>query len=505
MTLYQKFRKQKIDHAAIELGLPVMAYNYFCTPKGARIIGSTGVDGIHYSFIRGQGDMVFAINPMNTPGSNVHPIARTFADLLRLLLACGSMAALEQAHQWDKEQFEAYIQENPATAEALAVLGVIKEKLGLTPMEEPFVYLRELQDTYDEGALDFSKEYEALLRSAAVDETPPEWKVTLDGGFHPERGRAGKEITIGRQFHWRDELWHVPVVYLFGGGLVLDLCIQVPADRVKAHFQHCKQLEEQGIHLSEDEECKVRNESPTNVDFQPTLLLNGEALHPTHGHGQAWISSEIIGDDAWEDRCARWVLVHYGMDLSKAWVVRRHAFVWDGRRKANITSLVLHLERDRTSIPGPRFLTPAAGESVHVVHPMTGTEHVLTVQKVEHQEIDTNRFQDQALAFPNHFVAMTYTLVPELARDAFHLKDCDRGDRPRPRNSEGRNGLIQSAGAMGVIGGADGPTMVFVTGGEAATAHTVCSSLHFDAIQEPIEWRLTFREKMMADMDVPLI
>lgn len=32
MTLYQKFRKQKIDHAAIELGLPVMAYNYFRTP-----------------------------------------------------------------------------------------------------------------------------------------------------------------------------------------------------------------------------------------------------------------------------------------------------------------------------------------------------------------------------------------------------------------------------------------------------------------------------------------
>lgn len=505
MTLYQKFRKLNIDHSAIELGLHDMEGTYFCTPKGARIIGSAGVDGIHYCFIRGQEEMVFAISPMNTPGRNVHPIARTFADLLRLLLACGSLVALEQAHQWDEEQFEAYITENQATAEALTVFDVLKEKLGITPMEEPFAYLRELQDAYHDGALVFSKEYDEILRSAAVDDTPSEWKVTLDGGFHPERGKPGKEITIGRQFPWGDELWHVPAVYLFNGGLVLDLCIQVYADRVKAHFQHCKQLEEQGIRPSEEEACTIRNESPTTVDFQPTLILNGEALRQTHGHGQAWISSVIIGDDAWEDRCGRWVLAHYELDLSKSWVIRRHTFVWDGRRKADITSLALHLERDRTSIPGPRFLTPAEGESIPFVHPMTGTEHVLAVQKFEQQEIDKNRFRDHALAFPNHFALMTYTLVPELARDAFHLKDCNRGDSPRPRNPDERSRLAMSAGAMAIIGGADGPTQVFVSCGEAAKAHTACSSLHFDAIQAPIEWRLTFREKMMEDIDVELI
>ena len=508
MTLYQEFKKLNINHYAVELDPHGMKGTYFCTPKGARIIGSAGVDGIHYCFVRGQEEMVFAISPMNTPGSNVHLIARTFADLLRLLLACGSLSALEQAHQWDEEQFEEYVAGNQATDEALAVFDVLKEKLGITPMEEPYAYLRDLQDTWHGKGLIFPKEYDGILRSIPVDDTPSAWKVTLDGGFQPARGKPGKEITIGRQFLWGDERWHVPAVYLFSGGLVLDLCIQVHTDRVKACFQHCKLLEEQDTRPSEEEACRIRNESPTNVDFQPTLILNGEVLRNTHGHGHTWISSEIIMDDAWEDRCGRWVLAHYGLDLTKTWVVRRHAYVWDGRRKADITSLTLHLERERIDIPGPRFQTPAVGESIQFVHPMTGTEHVLTIQAFEMQEIDTNRFPDPTLEFPNHFAAMSYTLVPELAREAYRLSDCNPGDSPRPRNPAERGRKAMSAGAMGIIGGADGPTQVFVTHGEAAkprTIQTICSSLHFDAIQAPTAWRLIFREKMMADMDVQLV
>ncbi|WP_222860695.1 hypothetical protein [Paenibacillus antibioticophila] len=46
---------------------------YFCTPKGARMIGWAGVDGIHFCFVRGFGEMVFAVSPMNTAGNYVHP------------------------------------------------------------------------------------------------------------------------------------------------------------------------------------------------------------------------------------------------------------------------------------------------------------------------------------------------------------------------------------------------------------------------------------------------
>jgi len=42
--------------------------------------------------IRGFGGMVFAVSPMNAAPDCVHPLARDFADFLRLLLACGDAA-----------------------------------------------------------------------------------------------------------------------------------------------------------------------------------------------------------------------------------------------------------------------------------------------------------------------------------------------------------------------------------------------------------------------------
>ena len=100
MGTYQKFRGLNIDYAAIGLDQNISGVNYFCTPIGAEVIGEAGVDGIHYCFIKGFGEMVFAISLSDFPGENVHPIAKNFEELLRLLLACGSMDAIEQTYMW---------------------------------------------------------------------------------------------------------------------------------------------------------------------------------------------------------------------------------------------------------------------------------------------------------------------------------------------------------------------------------------------------------------------
>ena len=60
--------------------------------------------------------MVFAVSSMNAAPDFVHPLAKDFADFLRLLLACGDAAALEQAWMWEKSQFEAFLQKNPPHA-----------------------------------------------------------------------------------------------------------------------------------------------------------------------------------------------------------------------------------------------------------------------------------------------------------------------------------------------------------------------------------------------------
>ena len=115
MTLYQKLQKQKLNFAAIGLEQRELEEYYFCTPKGAKIIGWAGVDGIHYCTIRGFGEMIFAVSPMNLPGDYVHPIARCFEDFFGLLSVCGSMGVIEQAHLWNQGQFDNYVKENLPT------------------------------------------------------------------------------------------------------------------------------------------------------------------------------------------------------------------------------------------------------------------------------------------------------------------------------------------------------------------------------------------------------
>ena len=132
---FQKFLRSGLDLAPLGVERREENLPYFCTPKGAAIFGWAGVDGIHYCFIRGFGGMVFAVSPMNAAPDCVHPLARDFADFLRLLLACGDAAALEQAWMWNESQFETFMSENPITEKQVQTLSEISEKMKLTPIE----------------------------------------------------------------------------------------------------------------------------------------------------------------------------------------------------------------------------------------------------------------------------------------------------------------------------------------------------------------------------------
>ena len=82
-------------------------------------------------------EMVFAISPSGLPSENVHPIAKNFKDLLRLLLACGSMDAIEQTYMWDEELFEQYIMDNKPDEKQRAVMNIFIEEFQIVPMTQP--------------------------------------------------------------------------------------------------------------------------------------------------------------------------------------------------------------------------------------------------------------------------------------------------------------------------------------------------------------------------------
>ena len=505
MTTYQKFRKLKIDFSAIEFEQAGNEDKYFCTPIGAHLIGKAGVDGIHYCTVRGQGEMVFAVNPSNEVGKNVFPIANTFDELLSLLLACGSMAAIEQAHMWDEEQFEEFVAKNQPTPSQLAVFDVLREKLGIAPMEEPFRYLFELQERYNYGLLHYPKEYYDNLDTLGYDDRPPEWKVTIEGGFRAGRGKAGQEIAIGKEFDWGDEHWLIPAIYLCSGGVVVDFCIRLDDAKVVDFFRKATEREANNIRPTYEERMVFERENPVNIGFHVKLELNGEIIKEKQGCHGTWVPEDLVSENFWMENDEKWILEHYGLDLSKAWVIRRITFSWKGRRKAELQSLQLKLEREKSSFIAARFVTPDVGNSISFTHPITGTEHTLTVREIEYKTMDTSIFHDQNLEYPSHFMAMTYILDPDLPRDAFMVKDCDGGDHPRPKNPDPHGRMSMSVGVVAMVHSADGPTSVFLADGSEAQVHAIASSMHFEPLTKPVEWNMIVRENLLPDIEVSLL
>ncbi len=159
MSILERYEALSIDGSLFGLEKGDTEGGYFCTPVGMKVIGWEGVGGIHYGTIDGCGEMIFAVDPENFGDWLVFPVARDFKDLLKLLLALRSMAAIEQIQRWDEETFKQFLSEDVESDERKAALYKIGRELNLSPMEEPFKYIKELQRNFDPDSIIYSNEY----------------------------------------------------------------------------------------------------------------------------------------------------------------------------------------------------------------------------------------------------------------------------------------------------------------------------------------------------------
>lgn len=159
MTMYEKFCQLQIDGRWIGLEKSDSDITYFCTPVDAQIIGWENC--IHYCFLPGYHDMVFAVNPETCADQFVYPLAMNFTDFLRLILSCGSSTAVEQIIGWSKEQFERFVAsaDNAIHPEQQTILDIITASLNLEPMEDPYEYVKRVQGQYINCEIQYSNEY----------------------------------------------------------------------------------------------------------------------------------------------------------------------------------------------------------------------------------------------------------------------------------------------------------------------------------------------------------
>ena len=500
MKALEQYLRSDLDLSVLGLSRGSEEGGYFCTPLGARVIGWAGVDGIHYCTIEGQGETIFAVSPMNF-GDYIHPIAESFDVLLRMLLSCHSMDALEQCYAWAKDQFDAFLIDYPATAEIQEKQNQIREIFQLEPMEDVFGYIKQFQNNYDLSAIRYSEEYYETLGIEPPAFEEEEWMVTFEGGFWRNEGNPGKEIRVDNQFSWGEEKWYIPAVYLCEEGLVIDYCKEAEPELIKAFIDKWDLLNEHKNHYTKEQRDQMSLEHPLSRDVHISAIVNGQLVRENHGYGLSWIPSTVVPHGGSREDIVEKLMEHYNLDPDKAWSINRCCIPWtDG----DVMELELQMKPRLAQIPGTRFVTTKEGESITFHHPITRTEHCLTVQEIESQELSQTHFPDDTMEYPKYFKAMTYVVKPDIDRNHIAVLDCADGDSARPKKGISRETSSGSASSIGIIDRADGLISVIIGNAVPRTLHAACSAVRFESV-DSVEWRIIFREKFKEDIQIKLL
>lgn len=502
---YQKFLRTEIDLAPLGVERREEDTPYFCTPKGASILGWAGVDGIHYCFIHGFGEMVFAVSPENSAPDYVHPLAENFEDFLRLLLACGDANFLEQAWMWDRDKFQACCAAYQPTEEAEAVLDRIADTMQIVPMEDPWQYLKQVEASFDSDKIRYTEDFYNFSMTPNGAGKRQKWAVYFGENMYSihGKGRAGKEIPIHGAFTFAEHQWVIPAVYTFREGLTIDFCMRVDPQKCMQYLQKW-QAGSSGEDWCRKEQMQLEADNPLNLEICPEVFVNGEKLRSEGSSGGGFVPIQEPNANRQE---VLHMMEHYHLDPAYAWSFRRMHFLWAGKQPPEMNSLELTMIQEPVSIPGENFSVSKSGDRVQLKMPGNQGVCTLTVQTYEPLVMDyTDVFRD-GMDYPPCYTRMGYTLTPDLPSECFTICDCAENDPPRPKQKENPEPVEGSceADAIMMIGGADGPTAVFLGGSaQKKGQHAACSSPHF-APAEQIEWYPVFTGTEYEPVKVTLL
>lgn len=364
-----------------------------------------------------------------------------------------------------------------------------------------------------------------------------EWKVYYSGNFcgHKKGERSCREIPVRKDFLWNGEQWQIPSVYTCPQGLVVEFCREIASERVRDFLKSWNLENGECREFSEEEQRRMEQENPLTLDFRPQVWVNGVWLRGDHGCSVVWNPCMDYEQEA------KAVLEHYGYDAAKGWLFARYAFRWETKHAPKLREIRIAMRREPKELFGPHFVVKSEEKAarpdssftvsegngaaqacpggtvenreseIRFRHPVTGVEHRLKVMEFKEKNLQETRALDQRMEWPGYFRQMRYTLEPELSQDQIRIFDCAASDAPRRKPDDFSDSMSwgkrqkegSRAAAINVIGGADGPTAVFLAGKGTGGCHAALSALHFETVSR-VEWRISFFEKQEEDIEVQI-
>ena len=351
--------------------------HYFCTPVGAKIIGSAGVDGIHFCQIPGAA-RVYAVSPMNGEGERVHPVAENLGDFCRLLLACGSTAAIEQAWQWDKDAFIRFVGEDQPDAEGRAALEALAERFSLGRMEDPYDYMAKVREGFSESDLIYPAE----------EGTEPAQLEEPDH-FPSFYGDTVRFPPVGRPIPFQ---WGGKEAYVLGYGVVDGWFI------VDVAFHWTNEMIDQ----------LLKAQSWDGFEVSIDTRLAAGSPNSFRGCSVTYFPEYVKRDAEWRQMASAGRMIwHYSLRASQNWVIHRQGFRWEEGFGGPAVLTVAHEEYWKETA---RFTVTAAGQVFTLPHP-DGGELTLRVTAFEPEDIG-GHLPGERDGEPHKLRSMGYTLSP---------------------------------------------------------------------------------------------
>ena len=240
--------------------------------------------------------------------------------------------------------------------------------------------------------------------------------------------------------------------------MVADILMRVDTSKLQAFMDKWNVTPENEFQFTPMQRRQMELENPLGFHFRTDMTINGKPIRSNRGCSTAYVPFRYeIDRQEWEP-----ILDYYNLDRASCWVIQRSCFPWIDGQPMDIVTMEVTMKHQPMFAPGETFETRATGEVHTFQNPTTGTVHTLTVQEFEAKEMDIKFPGLKEREYPPHHIAMAFSLEPELSQTEFSITDSLQSDEPRviPGCTSGYSS--KEAEAIGIIGGADGPTAIIM-------------------------------------------